>query len=220
MHNKKPKDISLKGTVRPNQVATTLSPYQATSQGIGFLPIGEYKGSATFFDLDNLVNQPTVLAEEKHILGILDGREEDYDLQTLSIAAAEAVGTTHMAQLTVPSGAVWFINSVVTTLPASGGANILTANWYCSLWTDRTGALGYGQPFHANAINFGVGGGIQYDEFDVPGPIWAVTNKPVALRLPAGTVITVIVTNTTAVAAGAVTATFQLYGYVGRTLLE
>ncbi len=209
------------GLVRA-QTLTTVTPDQVTNRTVGelgTLPIGSYKGSAAFWDLDKAVNQPLIDAERRHILGILDGREEDYDLQTLGIVAAEAIGTAHSATLTVPAGETWFITFISTTLPASGGANIIAANWFCSLWTDRVGALGNGQAFHAAAVDFGAGGGNQLDEFTAAGPVWANTNKDVALRAPAGTVFTVIFTNTIAVAAGAVNATFQVFGYLGKPLV-
>ncbi len=204
------------------QSLTTVTPDQVTNRTVGelgVLPIGSYKGAAAFWDLDKAVNQPLAQAELLHILGILGGREEDYDLDTLALVAAEAIGTAHVGTLTVPTGELWFVNNIQTTIPASGGANIITANWYCSLWTDRVGALGYGQAFHLAAINFGAGGGAQLDEFSPPGPVWALTNKQVALRLPAGTVLTVVFTNTVAVAAGAVNCLFQVFGWLGRSLV-
>ena len=81
------------------------------------------------------------------------------------------------------------------------------------------GALGFGQSFHVAAFDFGVGGGVQQDEFQPAGPVWLVTSKSVPLRLPAGTIITVIFTNTVAVAAGAVNATIQLFGWLGKPLV-
>jgi len=210
-------DPNRKGGMIAQTTISNLSPDDIATQGA--LVIGNYKGNAAFLDLDKLANQPLVAAEKGHILGILDGREEDYDLQTAGIALAEAVGTSHVTQLTVPTGATWYVSAIISTLPASGGANIIEANWYCSLWTDRLGSLGYGQAFHAAAFNFNVGGGIQYDEFGVVPVLWAATNKEQPLRLPAGTVLTFIATNTTAVAAAAVNATFQVYGYVGKSLV-
>lgn len=193
---------------------------QAQQMFNGVIPIGDYKGVAALLNLDLLVKQPLVDAELKHILGIIDGREEDYDLQTLAVTAAEAIGTIHTGALTVPTGEVWFINNVQTTIPASGGANIITANWHCSLWTDRVAASALGQPFHAAALNFGVGGGAQLDEFSPPGPVWLLTNKQVALRAPAGTIFTVVFTNTGVVAAATVNCVFQLYGWIGKALVD
>ena len=133
--------------------------------------------------------------------------------------AAEAIGTAHIGTLTVPAGEVWFVNAIESVIPASGGANIIVANWFCSIWTDRVGALGLGQPFHGAGFNFGVGGGTQWDEFGVIPLLWAATNKGGALRLPAGTVLSVIFTNTVAVAAGAVNCLFRVYGYIGKSLV-
>ncbi len=187
---------------------------------LGVIPLGYYKGQVRFWDLDLAVNQPLVFAEQQHILGILDGREEDYDLQTLAVTLAEAIGTQHTAQLTVPAGVVWYLNAVEIVIPASGGANIVTANWRCNLWTDRAATPSTnGQLFHAADLNFGVGGGTQWDEFGVIPLLWAATNKPVALRLPAGAILTVTFTNTVAVAAGTVNCIFRVYGYIGKLLV-
>lgn len=219
MGERKLKDM----TMRPLTTLTNLTPGMVTAglnvNALGRLPLGNYKGAVAFWDLDLAVVQPLVYAEQLHILGIVDGREEDYDLQTLTITVAEAAGTAHIAQLAVPTGEVWFLNNILTTIAASGGANIITANWYCSIWTDRIGALGYGQPFHAAAFDFGVGGGAQLDEYSPPAPLWLVTNKQVPLRAPAGTIFTVVFTNTGVVAAATVNCTFQLYGWIGKTLV-
>ena len=210
-------------TISPLQL-TTLTPASVTqgraTNTWGVIPIGNYKGAAAFIDLDKLANQPLVLAEQLHILGILDGREEDYDLQTITTVLAEAIGTIHTAQLTVPAGVVWLLNAVEMVVPASGGANAITANWRCSLWTDRALIPSpNGQAFHAADFNPGVGGGTQWDEFGVIPLLWAATNKPQTLRLPGGTVLTVSFTNTLAVAAAAVNCLFRVYGYIGKALV-
>lgn len=204
-------------TLVPLQTLSNLTPDDITSEGA--IMIGVYKGNAAFVDLDKQVNQPLVNAEEQYINGILDGREEDYDQQTSALVAAEAVGTSHVEELVVPTTEVWFVQAIVSILPASGGANIVAANWYCSLWNDRVGSLGHGQAFHAADFNFGAGGGTQTDEFGWVSPLWAITNKEQALRLPGGTVLTFVTTNTTAVAAGAVNAVFDVVGYVGKQLV-
>jgi len=218
------KDRVVDKTITPLQAVYSLTPALAVtgrSQGsLGVVPIGYYKGSPRFWDLDLANVQPLVWAEQQHILGILDGREEDYDLQTLTTVVGEAIGTPHVGTITVPAGVVWFLNAVEMVIPASGGANVITANWQCSLWTDRVGASAAGQPFHAAAVNLGVGGGTQWDEFGVLPLLWAATNKPATLRLPAGTVLTVTFTNTTAAAAAAVDCLFRVYGYIGKLLVS
>ncbi|GAI45194.1 unnamed protein product, partial [marine sediment metagenome] len=168
----------------------------------------DYKGIAAILDLDLLVKQPLVEAERMHILGLLDGREGNYDSVSLTTVAGE-VATTRTGTLTVPTGEVWFINSVVTTIPAN-----CVGNWHCSLWTDRVAASVLGQPFHAAVL----APGEHRDEFSTVGGVWLITNKGVELRLPAGAVITFVMTSVPAVAL--VTGTLLLYGWVGKVLVE
>lgn len=209
-------------TVRPLTTITSIAPAGVIPDvsRAGVIPVGNYKGVPAFWDLDKAVNQPLVWAEQQHILGILDGREEDYDLQTLGITLAEAIGTIHSAALTVPAGQVWYVNCVETIIAASGGANIIEANWRCSLWTDRAATPSTaGQLFHAANFNFGVGGGTQDDEFSVAPALFAIANKQPLLRLPAGAIVTVTFVNTTAVAAATVNCTFGLHGFIGKLLV-
>ena len=184
---------------------------------LGYLPIGNYKGIPAFWDLDKAVNQPLVHAEQLHVLGILDGREEDYDLQTITIPNGSAIGAVVTESLTVPTGEVWFINAVrlVTPADAGGRANI---NWRCSLWTDRLAAVAAGQLFTALGYG-GVAGGAWWDEFHAGAPFIAPNNKNYPLRLPAGTIITFQATNTLAIATGAMACTGALFGWIGKALV-
>ena len=185
----------------------------------GYIPLGDRRGAGVMWDIDLAVNQPLVLSEQLHIAGLLDGREEDYDLETVTIPNGANVNTALSGQLTVPSGQVWFVNAVRITLPADQGGSP-SANWHCSLWEDRAATPSvFGQPFRAVALNFGPGGGVQDDEFCQPANWWAVTNKPWLLRLPAGAVITLAIVNTGAVATAAMACTIQLFGFVGRPLV-
>jgi len=192
---------------------------QAQQMFNGVMPIGDYKGIASVFDLDKLVNQPSILAEQQHVLGILSGREEDYDLQTVDVVLAEVIGTAHVAQLTVPDDELWFVQAIETTVPASGGVSQYGTNWFCSLWTDRVGALGYGQPFWGAEQLSAVGGSNWFDEFGVAPNVFAVSNKQPVLRAPAGTVFTFIVTTRTLACDLALNVTFQVWGYRGKPLV-
>ena len=186
----------------------------------GSIPVGDYKGYGALWDIDKAVKQPLVDAEQKHIQGILDGREEDYDLQTVSIPNAAAANSYVAGNLEVPSGEVWYVNAVRIVLPADQGGSP-SANWHCSLWTDRAATPSfYGQPFHAALLNFGPGGGINWDEFTSPANWWAATNKPILLRLPSGTVITLNVRNTGAVATAQMDCTIALFGFIGKALVD
>ena len=210
-------------TVRPLTSLTNLTPAnitggKATNQ-LGNIPIGVYKGAAAFWDLDKAVNQPLVVAEQQHVMGILSGREEDYDLQTANPILAEAIGTAHIVQLTVPTGELWYVQGIRTTVPASGGVSQYGTNWYCSLWTDRVGALGYGQPFWGAEQLHVVGGAVVDDEFGVAPLAFAISNKQGVLRAPAGTVFTFIVTTRTLACDLAVAVTFGVWGYLGKFLV-
>jgi len=193
---------------------------QAQQMFNGVMPIGDYKGYAAVLDLDLLVKQPLVLAEQLHILGILDGREEDYDKQTITIPSGAAVNAQVAEQLTVPDGEVWFVTAIELSTPADQGGTP-AINWYCSLWTDRSATPSqYGQPFHSTPLSNTPNGGTWYDEFHSFAPSIAVGNKPVALRLPAGTVITFVATNLTAAATANMACTGKLYGYIGKALVD
>ncbi len=210
-------------TLRPLTSLTNLTPATVTGgvavNALGRLPIGVYKGAAAFWDLDKAVNQPLVIAEQQHVVGILSGREEDYDLQTANVVLAEAIGTAHTVNLTVPAGELWYVQNIRTTVPASGGVSQYGTNWYCSLWTDRVGALGFGQPFWGAEQLHAVGGAVVDDEFGVAPLAFAISNKQAVLRAPAGTVFTFIVTTRTLASDLAVAVTFGVWGYLGKFLV-
>lgn len=208
-------------TMRALETIVSLTPNNVTGgtaqNQMGTLPIGVYKGVPAFWDLDKACNQPLVHAEQLHILGLLDGREEDYDLQTITIPNASAIGAILTETLTVPAGEVWFVNMVRLVTPADvgGRANI---NWRCSLWTDRLAAAAAGQL--ATAAGYAnVAGGTNWDEFHAAAPFLANTGKNVPLRLPAGTIITFQATNTLVIATGAMACTGALFGWIGKTLV-
>ena len=201
-----------------------VGPKQQLGTGTGKVPVWPIAGwdpadgQIHVLNLGVLV-EPLVQAEKAHILEILDGREEGYDLRTVTIPLGAALNQVFTGQLTVPTGKVWFINAVVMTSPADNGGSP-AMNWYCDLWTDRVGASTYGQPFHAADVNFTPGGGAQPDEFH-PAALWfgVFNNKSEVLRLPAGKKITFVVTNTLGVALGAMACTLQLYGWEGKKIL-
>ena len=213
-------------TIRPLSTTTlsTLTPSNfvvgVPAPAYGAVVIGDYKGAAAFLDLNKMVNEPLVQAEWQHILGILDGREEDYDLQTSAIAALAAVGTTSTGSLTVPAGQVWYINTVQVDAPALGVGVQCGINWYCSLWTDRVGSLGLGQPYHAAETLSGLNAAVNLtDDFWYTAPILGVGNKAVMLRAPAGTVFSATYAVRTLAAVNTVACTLILRGYIGKTLV-
>ena len=185
----------------------------------GFMLIGNYKGYGAILDIDKLVCQPLVKAEAMHILGILDGREEDYDLQTVRIPTGSVAGASARGKLTVPTGEVWFVSAMRLTTPADQGGTP-AINWRCSLWTDRLATPDAdGQAFHADSLSNTPVGGAWTDEFYAEAPGIAIGNKGALLRLPGGSVITAVATNLAAAATGNMDCTLALYGYVGKPLV-
>lgn len=213
-----------KETDRPLRGLTTLvgvSPAQAVSAGWGLVPVGAYRGGLAFLDLDAAVKQPLALAEQLHILGKLDGRLEGYDLRTVTIPLGAVANQPVSGTITVPAGKVFFLTAVRTTCPATGGANIITANWRLSHWTDPAATPNSaGQAYYGVDLNFGALGGNDVAEFHQEAPFFAITNSPWTLRLPGGTVLTVTFTNTVAAAGASVAGTIELFGFVGKPLVD
>lgn len=218
--------------VHPLSVPTALNPIHVTNRAsadLGTLPIGIYRGQAAFWDLDKAVNLPLVNAEKAHILGILDGREEDYDHLRIVIPDGSAVGYSAGATLTVPSGLVFFIHSVRIQNDAAYGSATINLNWRCSLWPSREDPVNeHGQSFYENP-KVSAAGAAQ-DHFTlfytgainstVPVTATQLEYKDVSLRLPAGTKIRFTASVTTAaVDTDDATCDLSLYGYVGRLLV-
>lgn len=157
-----------------------------------------------------------VQAEQLHITGILDGREEGHDLLTITTPLGALATYTERKRITVPTGEIWLVTCVEETIgvdPVPGA--VLAGNWRNSKWADRaTTPDTDGQAFHtANVV------GNQFSEFHQGAPFMAITNKQTPLRLPGGGVITFQLANTGGVASAAITSTLQLYGYIGKILV-
>jgi len=220
--------------IRPlTTTLTNVTPAMVTASGyanIGRIPMAYYKGNVAFWDLDLAVNQPNVVAEQKWMLGILSGRELAYDFVTVNAPITTVAGTLLSGTLTVPTGELWLVNAVRMACPGDAVAGF-TMNWYCSLWTDRVGALGFGQPFHdpaaalgnlvglATHVNPAGGAIVQLDEFGEIATAWLASNKVPLLRLPAGTVITFTVLTDSGLPAVATACTLQLYGSMAKILV-
>lgn len=212
------------GIIRSLGIANK-TPADVISAGHANLPVGYYRGGLAFWDLDKQVNQPLVNVEQSHILGILDGREEGYDLRTLLtvVGATSPIGTALAGTLVVPAGQVWYINAVQIVLDTTAAADGLVGNWRCSLWTDRAVTPDIrGQSFHpaAGLVRAAGGSTTWTDEFGPIATAWLVTNKVPLLRLPTGTVITFTAVTTTAQVDVATSSTLKLFGFVGKQLVS
>lgn len=212
-------------TITPQQIlralqAGSITITQAMQMYSGVMPIGDYKGIAAIFDLDKLVVQPLVLAEQLHILGNLDGATEDTDLQTITVPVGALATAVVSETLTVPDDEVWFINGVVGTCAADATGTILW-NWRCSLFPDVGGNV-LGALYHTAWLATPVGAPplLGWDEFSAIATLFAIGNKPVPLRLPAGESITGSLMNGVGAAAAAgVVGTMQLFGWKGKPLV-
>ncbi|GAI50603.1 unnamed protein product, partial [marine sediment metagenome] len=84
-----------------------------------------------------------------------------------------------------------------------------------------------GQPYHLVPVSNTPVGATFDDEFSCiapiiggPAPAAPPTNKPVMLRLPAGTVITFVAINLAVVATAAMVCTGSVFGYIGKSLVD
>jgi len=226
-------------SIQPMSTIQNITPANFTiarqTPAYGAIVMGDYRGAARFLDLDKMVVQPLVVAEQQYIMGILDGREEGYDIVTVSVPVTAVATTLLSGALTVPAGELWYVNCVRMNCPGdvAGGAGF-TLNWHCNLWTDRVGASAYGQPFRTAAVALAsvdpsgaifthvvpAGGAIQQlDEFGDIATAWSMVNKIPMLRLPANTVITFTVLSDTGLVAVATASTLSVHGAMAKILV-
>lgn len=195
---------------------TNSTPADLVRSGAGVVPIGYYKGGVAFWDLDKAVNQPLVWAEQQYILGNIDGAGAT-GLCTITMPAAAVAGTVVSGNtITVPAGQVWYVNAVVGTCLADATGTVVY-NWRCSLFADAL-ANALGGVYHTAWLATPLGP--QNDEFCAQTMVFAIGNKPVMLRMPAGTTITGQLMNAAgALATTGVVGTMQVFGYIGKVLV-
>jgi hypothetical protein len=127
------KDKLVDKTIQP-LAAGGITVAQATGRPanqLGVLPIGYYKGTATFVDLDKLVNQPLVLAEKAYCLDRIDSRNG------VSVTVENGTGVGDVVDsdpIEVPAGEVWYLNRLSVVCPAadadgSASFNILVSSF-------------------------------------------------------------------------------------------
>jgi hypothetical protein len=213
-------------TIKPMSTVSSISPANfiigSRTSAYGAVVLGDYKGQARFLDLNKLVNLPLVTAEQLNITGILDGREESYDLKTITVPNGAINGTPYSGSLTVPAGKVWYLNAVQTLLDATGSAHGLTGNWRCTILEDRSTTPSVnGQAFYGAALVRAAGGATTWlAEFGPIATAWLITNKTVLLRVPAGAKITLEIATTTANATAAVACVLSLRGFSTLALVD
>lgn len=112
--------------------AGNLTTAQAQQMYNGVLPIGDYKGVASILDLDKLVNQPLVSAEQLYSLDRID--ERDAITSHLAIDASPATAPV-LATLEVPADELWILFNVdIACLVTAIADEVIRANFRLSIW--------------------------------------------------------------------------------------
>jgi len=211
----------LRGSVVAQQLVTiTIPPLgDATVLIAGY---DHVDGSIRVLDLGTLY-EAQVLAEAKHILGILDVR----DVITATLTVAAVITTPFNARLTVPANQVYFIHALRFEKPAADiGGSFAGFNARCSWMADRAtppdadGA----ELFEAEQGTIAaetVALGTQIEKWFVAGaPLWDVHDLNTELRAEAAQKVTLrAIVRGAAVGAAAYTCTMAPYGYKGKLLL-
>jgi hypothetical protein len=178
-----------------------------------------------------------VLAEQQHILGILDGRllataTTPGDLATVTIPAGTVVGAvagTQRFTIPVPPAEVWFIQAVALHSPAESApmaGEIVTCNFRTTVWPDTAVV--------PNALGLPYFGGSPQDyvwtindeifdcEFSIGSTAWmwwGTKNIQTMLRIPGGESISLEAILTGANAGANLVADMRLYGFKGKLLV-
>lgn len=63
------------------------------------IPVGNHKGAAAFLDLDNLINQPVLLAEKAYALD----RNDDREVVDVKIGAGAEISSIGRDKMTIPT---------------------------------------------------------------------------------------------------------------------
>jgi len=205
-------------TIHPFSTITNLTPLTASVAKLGFLPIGNYKGAAAFFDLDKLANQPLVQAERLYALDRIDAR----DVVTATLLANSLVGTVVRARsVAVPAGEVWFINRITLVSPAQIAAEaIAQVNFRISTWAIPDARAGITPDADGRSYLPVDLGTAALDGFIEDLPAQGELGEE--LRLTAGAVITLVATATGAavgVAAAGIVCTLTMEGRKGKLLV-
>jgi len=166
---------------------------QALQNRLGSYLVGGYKGQSVFIDLDKLVNEPLALVEGLYALDRLDAR--DTITATLPIGAVAADGPV-VDTLEVPAGELWIVTQVTIACAVTAVAGeVIAANFRHLGWQFadiRGGAAVHdaGRSYLAAALQATSIAAIDEDI------VFADADELGApLRLPGGSVITLVATS-------------------------
>ena len=156
-----------------------------------------------------LANQPLAVAEKTYALDRIDTR----DKVEVTLGAGATAESTGRETITVPSGEVWFLNRLVASAPAAdGGGAYLAVNLRVSLWPDTATTPDADGKAYWPADKEPKGTPVTVD-------IPAQGELGEELRLPAGSVISLVATVKSAALAADTTASLIPYGRKGKALV-
>jgi len=156
-----------------------------------------------------LLAELATLAERHYAEDRIDDRQR----VQATIASGSAVGASASAQITVPSGEVWYLNRLELVSPAGSGpgvGDIVQVNVRVSRWPDPAGDPNGRAYFSSNQ------GTAAADTFTIDLPAQGELGEE--LRLVGGDVLTLVAVLTGAAAGADLTASLTPYGRKGKLL--
>ena len=208
-------------TINPLQL-TSLTPAAVTGgtpvNQLGFIPIGNYKGAAAFFDLNLLVNEPLIWAEKQWTQDIVDSRN---GFVTIVVPIGTLAGASVTGTITVPAGAIWYLGThrLLIHQAAALTAGGLVVNFLVSSFP-KTLAGADKAYLDAERALARTQAQIAAGDFDLTTQFQAGDELGVPLRLVGGDVLTLVATVATAATVGAaITVDLTVYGRVGKSLV-
>jgi hypothetical protein len=208
-------------TITPLQI-TSLNPAAVTggraANQLGFIPIGNYKGAAAFFDLDKIANQPLIWAEKQWTQDIVDTRN---GFVAITVPIGTLVGASVTGNITVPAGEIWYLGThrLLIHQAAALTAGDLVVNFLVSSFPKTI--AGTNKPYlDAERALAAAWGAIAAADVDLTTQFQAGDELGVPLRLVGGDILTLVATVATAtVATAAITVDLTVYGRVGKSLV-
>ena len=208
-------------TINPLQL-TSLTPAAVTGgtpvNQLGFIPIGNYKGAAAFFDLNLLVNEPLIWAEKQWTQDIVDTRN---GFVAITVPIGTLVGASVTGNITVPAGEIWYLGThrLLIHQAAALTAGGLVVNFLVSSFP-KTLAGADKAYLDAERALARTQAQIAAGDFDLTTQFQAGDELGVPLRLVGGDVLTLVATVATAATVGAtITVDLTVYGRVGKSLV-
>ena len=211
-------------TIQPLQL-TSLTPAAVTGgiavNQLGSIPIGNYKGTAAFFDLDKLVNQPLIWAEKQWTQDIVDSRN---GFVSIVVPIGTLVGASVTGVLTVPAGEIWYLGEHILFIHQAAALTFgdLVVNFLVSSFTKTIAGTDkpYLDPARALVATAAQIAAAAAGPRTLDTQFLAGDELGVSLRLVGGDKLTLVATVATAnTAVAPITVDLTVYGRVGKSLV-